>query len=203
MEQMKPAPPKMAEAIVGLFLPQACRENVLGDLYERYTGKWQYAVDAARTVPLVIASRIHRTSDPQIVLIEAFTMYLAYLAAAWYIDRSFLDELRGLTRLAIPAAITLAVLVLWDVYSHPSARSLKKPILCTACGAGFALIFQALPFWIVICGAAMGALLVSSLRMMLPPDAPGQPHTAVSPWPISPRLLAIAALLWVIYRFRK
>ena len=33
---MRLRPSKTAEAIVALFLPPACREEVLGDLHERY-----------------------------------------------------------------------------------------------------------------------------------------------------------------------
>ena len=33
---MKRGPSKLAEAIVAFLLPRSCREEVLGDLYERY-----------------------------------------------------------------------------------------------------------------------------------------------------------------------
>ena len=52
-------------------MPPACREEVLGDFCERYRSPAQYAFDAVFTVPLVISSRIRRTSDPQIVLIQS------------------------------------------------------------------------------------------------------------------------------------
>ncbi len=57
---MRSRPSKTAEAIVAIFLPPACREEVLGDLHERYRSPGQYALDAIRTVPLVIYSRIIR-----------------------------------------------------------------------------------------------------------------------------------------------
>ena len=37
---------KTAEAIVAVFVPPACREEVLGDLHERYRSPGQYGVDA-------------------------------------------------------------------------------------------------------------------------------------------------------------
>ena len=94
MEPLKPGPSKLAEALVGIFIPAPCRENVLGDLYERYKNPSQYALDAVRTIPFVIASRIHRTADSQIVLLQALALYLAYVAAAWYLDAKYSQATR-------------------------------------------------------------------------------------------------------------
>jgi hypothetical protein len=68
---MKSAPLNWIEAPIGLLIPPACREEVLGDLYQRYAGPRQYLLDALRAVPLVIASRVRRTTDPAVLLIEA------------------------------------------------------------------------------------------------------------------------------------
>src|SRR5215471_5311467 len=54
---MNSGPSKTAEAIVAVFVPPACREEVLGDLHERYSSSGQYGLDAVRTIPLVIISR--------------------------------------------------------------------------------------------------------------------------------------------------
>ena len=62
---MHAGPSKTAEAIVAVFVPPACREEVLGDLHERYRFPLQYGLDALRTVPLVIISKIRRTADPE------------------------------------------------------------------------------------------------------------------------------------------
>ena len=53
----------MIEKIVGIFIPPACREEVLGDLRERNDGVQLFIYDALRTIPLVIVSRIRRTTD--------------------------------------------------------------------------------------------------------------------------------------------
>ena len=83
---MRSGPSKAAEAIVALLLPPACREEVLGDLHERYRSRLQYFTDALSTVPLVILSRIRRTADPQVLLIQAFALYASFLTAAWFKD---------------------------------------------------------------------------------------------------------------------
>jgi hypothetical protein len=88
---MGPVPSKIAEAIVGALIPAACREEILGDLHERYISPRQYGLEALRTIPLVIASRIRRTADPQFLLMQVFAWYVSFLGAAWLQDRAFLN----------------------------------------------------------------------------------------------------------------
>jgi hypothetical protein len=209
---MKSAPSKFAEAVVAAFLPPSCREDVLGDLYEQYTGPLAYAIHAARTVPMVIASRIRRTADPEVVLIEGLAMYLSYLAAAWYMDRAFLTDDRGLMRLAIPAVMTLIALVLSNAFSNAANPSTRRPMLCAAVGIAGALLSQAAPPIILVFGGITSAVLLSSVQIMFPPATKrrqnaggptfGRERSGGLP-PISPRSFAVAALLWVIYQFRK
>ena len=121
---MKPAPPRLMQVVVGILIPPACREHVLGDLYERYKSPGQYLAEALCTVPLVILSRIRRTTDPQVFLMEAFALYLSFLAATWQSGgMPFLHEKRGFLRLAIPVAVALAALMLGDAYAPPGKRS--------------------------------------------------------------------------------
>ncbi len=54
------SPPKLLETIAGLLLPRAVREQVLGDLHERYSSPLQYTLEVICTVPWVMASRIWR-----------------------------------------------------------------------------------------------------------------------------------------------
>lgn len=179
---MPAAPPKVTEAIVGFLIPPACREHVLGDLHERYVSPGQYTLEAARTVPLVILSRIRRTTDPQVLLMEALVLYISFIAAAWYLDPAFLSGPWGLLRLAVPAAIVLVALIFADAYADPTRRSPLKPVLGAALGVGFAFLSQAIlsagnrkftvPRWIMIYGGAMSLLLVSALRIIFTGDWP-------------------------------
>ena len=97
-------PTKTAETVVAFFVPPACREEVLGDLYERFRSPGQYCFDAIRTVPLVIASRVRRTADPQLLVTIALGTYASFLGAAFFWDRAFLHEQWGALPLAIPVA---------------------------------------------------------------------------------------------------
>lgn len=177
----KGAPSKAAEAVLGLLIPPACREQVLGDLHERYTGPAQYFGDALSAVPCVIISRIRRTTDPQVLLMEAFALYLSFVGVARISGQSaFLFEPWGLVRLAIPTAVVLVALVLADAYADPAKRSRVKPMVQTALCIGFAFLSQA-TFWatdpdlavparIMLYGAGISLVLVSALRVFFPKD---------------------------------
>jgi type IV secretory pathway TrbD component len=178
---MPSAPPKATEAIVAILVPPACREEVVGDLHERYQSPLHYCADAISTVPFVIASRIRRTSDLQILLVQAFSLFFAFLAAAWFKDRGFLKLHGSLLRLAIPAGVAVLGLILEDAYAKPGERSslglARGPLL----GAGMALLAEgalrwlhpslAIPGWTLAYGAILSLILTSAVRVMLPPAA--------------------------------
>src|SRR5258708_40201533 len=94
------------------------------------------------TVPLVILSRIRRTTDPVVFLMEAIVLYSSYLAAAFVLDQSLLTDAFGFFRLGLPAAISLLVLMLADAYANPRNRSPLKPMLGAALGVAFAWLSQ-------------------------------------------------------------
>ena len=178
---MHSGPSKAAEAIVAVFVPPACREEVLGDLHERYISPRQYGIDALRTVPLVIVSRIRRTADPQVLSIEAFVLYLSFLGAAWFKDRAFLQQHWGLLRLAIPAGMALLGLIIDGAYAKPGRRSLVTAVRGPVFALSLAFLSQgvlraggpnlAVPRWIMWYGCALSLLLVSAVRMLFPPGS--------------------------------
>jgi len=176
---MDSGPSKTAEAIVAVFVPPASREEVLGDLYERYRSSGQYGLDALRTVPLVILSRIRRTADPQVLLMQAFALYVSFVGAAWFKETAFLSEQWGLLRLAIPAGMALLGLILEDTYAKPGPRSPLNLAGGPVLGLGLALASQgmfrignldlAVPSWITFYGCAISLLFSSAVRMLFPP----------------------------------
>ncbi len=172
---MEPGPSETAEAVVELLTPPACREHVLGDLRERNRRNGQYLLDAARTLPLVIVSRIRRTTDPQLLLMEAFALYLAFLAYPWVNrDVQFLLTEGGLLRLALPVAVALYGLVLAGAYADPRKRSPLTPVLqsCFAIGCaylGHAIQLSvtpasALPRTVILYGCLAGWIVLAALR---------------------------------------
>ena len=134
---MLQGPPNWLQNLAAVLIPPACREEVLGDLYERYRNPGQYLRDMISTVPFVILSRIRRTSDMQLLAMEALLVYGSFLAAAWYQDPSLVTDQRGLLHLLIPAGITFAFL-LFDHAFAPSARTWGGSLLA---GGAFFLLF--------------------------------------------------------------
>lgn len=170
----------MIERIVGIFVPQACREEVLGDLRERNDGVQLFIYDALRTIPLVIVSRIRRTTDSVVLLMEAFCCYVSFLAVAFVAQPSMIATQEGLLRLAIPGAIALFVLVIADAYANPRKKSVLRPVLAVA--LAFACVFLVhlvrplLPGFMLAVGSGMSMMLLLAMRMLFPPlaDRPQQ-----------------------------
>lgn len=175
---MNSGPPKTVEALVAVLVPPACREEVLGDLHERYRSTRQYGLDAASTVPVIILSRIHRTADSQALLIQAFAFYVSFLFAAWLNGAALLRDEWGLVRLAAPAAVAMVGVLLADAYASPGSRPSAKLPLGPVLGAGLALLSQgllwlfspdlALPRWTLFFGCGTGLLLSSAVHILFP-----------------------------------
>ena len=75
-------PPVLIDAVVRALIPPACREHVIGDLWERYRSPWQFVLDAAGTIPFVVASQIRRTSTLAGVVIHAFVLFVSLGASS-------------------------------------------------------------------------------------------------------------------------
>jgi hypothetical protein len=174
---MRSSPSKAAEAIVAVLLPPACRDEVLGDLHERYRSSLQYGWEAFHTIPLVIISRIRRTADPPVVLLQAIALYASFLGAAWLQGGTFLREPLGPLRLALPAVVALLGLVLDDAYANPGrprniARGPAGAIALAGVSQGMLFAGRshiALPIWITVYGCATGLILSSVVRILFPP----------------------------------
>ncbi len=184
---MAPGPPKVVETSIGWLIPTACREEVLGDLRERYRNSGQYFFDAAATIPCVIYSRIRRTTDAVLAVVEAASMYAMLVLAAWWLDRRVLWDESGYVRLAIPPAIILIVMILGDAYGDPRARGLD-PVRAPMRGFGLAFLVQldirltpwGLPPAVFAVGVALAWLTVATLRIIFTP-VPGRPQTVNYP----------------------
>lgn len=170
----KPGPPKVIEILVWMVLPPACRESVVGDLHERYKSLPQYVRDAVWSVPLVIVSRIKRTTDAGLLLLEALALYLSFVASARFAEDNFLVQQNAYLRLAIPVVLALLSVVLVDAYARTERRLFYGPaaamtaiwiqVAVTRAHAGWAL-----PAHVVTFASGIGVLLVGSLRILFWP----------------------------------
>ena len=172
------------EAIAAILIPPACREEVLGDLYERNATPQQYFCDALRTVPLVIAGRIRRTSDLRLLAMYAIVLYFSFYAAAWFEVQSLLYERWGLWRLAIPWAFGLLALVLEEAYAKPGEASVVRLLRGPIAALSAAFLSQAalwasgshltLPLAIVLRGSASGLVWILVIRSSFQPPSKSQ-----------------------------
>ncbi len=168
---MESGPPEIIEIAIGWLIPVACREEVLGDLRERYRSLPQHLFEAACTVPCVIWSRIRRTTDAVLLLVEWLLVYGMQVFAAVCLNRNALFDNLAYLHLAIPPTIILAVTILFDAYADPRTRRFD-PVLGPAAGLGLAAAFGSfLPTFVFTLGAVSGALLVAALRVTFPPEA--------------------------------
>jgi hypothetical protein len=182
--ETKPGPSKMTETVVGLLVPPACREHVLGDLHERYTSPRQYLADATRATSAVILGQIRRTTDLRVLLLEALVLYIAYLAATWVVLSDRFDPMDylwlelGYVALSIPPTVTLVALTLCDAYRIPGKLSRLQPVNDTCLSTGMAFLVEGfvgyfdrrlrLPIRIMFYAAMAGIPLVSMVRLLLP-----------------------------------
>lgn len=163
---MAASPPKWLEKVAGAVIPPACREEVLGDLHERYRSPAQYLGDLFSTLPFLILSRIRRGTDLQSLLMEALVVYGSFLAVAWYFDEALLRDSTGMLRLALPALLTLSYLLLFDAFSSPSGRASwrRYPASMIAVVAFYLLGFLSKTN---IYGFGISLVLVSGMRAIL------------------------------------
>ncbi len=185
-------PPAFIEKLLWFLLPPACREHVLGDLQERSKSPKEYTREGLALLAPVIASRIRRTTDYQLLLIEAFAIYLSFVAGAWCLgEKTFLYQHSGLARLALPTLVALIAILIGNAYFDPVNKSLSGPILqstvsLTIAFLGQALIFDtrpslAVPLGVMLFGSCASVLFLSILRILFPPISPEFTGTRLSP----------------------
>jgi hypothetical protein len=162
-------PVKRLEAIVSFLIPPECRESVAGDLRERNLSDGDYFVEAVATIPMVVWSRIRRTTDPRVLLLEGLVLYACFLFFARGAGNFLLEEW-AFVRLAVPVIVALWVLVLVDAYAAGPKRSPLYPIRDAVLGLMAAGLTWSVPVKVMLMGGGMSVLLVSALRMLFPPD---------------------------------
>jgi hypothetical protein len=163
---MESRPPKIVERLASILIPPACREQVLGDLAECFTSSPRYIRAVLSIVPYLIASRIRRTWNPQLTLLEAFAAFVCYTGAAFLlpVDRSFTTQWIGLA-----TAITVAGLLLADAYRPPdSNQPVTSALVAALTSAVIMVAVNAENSAVWTLGAVFSALLISLGRYWLP-----------------------------------
>ena len=174
-------PPEIAEDFIGWFLPPACREEVLGDLYERYVNAAQYAASALTVTPRVIVSQIRRNTDAVIFLLTACA--IAYSFVDGWADlpiRTDLTDAATLLKVSIPTVAALLALLVRNGYADPESRRQRAITLDIAIAMGTAGLTQLVLLalhpdlmllrWCPSQGTASAWLFTIVLRAIFPPE---------------------------------
>ena len=173
-------PPKRIEKLLWFLLPPACREQVLGDLQEKCKSPREYTREGLAVVAPVIVSRIRRTTDYQLLLIEAFAIYGSFVAAAVYLgEKAFLYQHAGFARLALPTLVAVLAMLIGNAYFGPVTESVLNPILQSTLSLTLAFLGQtaifdtrpalAVPLTVMLFGSFASVLVLSALRILSPP----------------------------------
>jgi hypothetical protein len=147
------------------------REEVAGDLYERYRSPARYLADLARTLPHVIMSQLRRGTDPVLFLLVALTLIVSL---------GGIEPARGAAGVPIPlralagALPCLAVLLLRNAYrgdeTWSAARAtgdaawLALSLLLTQAAVALAAPGWRLPLGWLIGGFTFTAIVTALLR---------------------------------------
>ena len=126
-------PPVLIDAVVRALIPPVCREHVIGDLWERYRSPWQFVLDAAGTIPFVVASQIRRTSTLAGVIIHAFTLLVSLGVGS---------KRTGVAVAALGGA--MLGFVLRDAYKRGISVSVRQVAIDLVFGAGGLIASQAI-----------------------------------------------------------
>jgi hypothetical protein len=171
-------PPEFAEDLLGWCLPPACREEVLGDLWESCTNPLQYAMCALAVIPRVIASQIRRNTDAFIFLLT--TCGICYSVAAGGVNLSLDSDPNSLLRLAIPVVPAVLILLIRNGFASLEDRRRRAITLDITIAMGVAALTQLillasfrydlmLSRWCPTSGTVLAWLFVILLRAIFPP----------------------------------
>jgi hypothetical protein len=174
--------PQPAENLVGWFLPPACREEVLGDLFESCENPAQYVLSALAVAPRVIFSQIRRNTDSLVFLFTACALAYSFITGSADMSRGLAHAglSHALLRLAIPSIAALASLLLCNGFAPAEERRLHAitfDIVVTMAAAAITqlvllVLLQRglmLPGWCPSEGAALSWVAIILLRAIFPP----------------------------------
>ena len=133
-ETVEAGPPALIEAVVRVLTPPACREHVLGDLWERYRSPSQYLSDAMRTVPFVLASQIRRTVSAPLLAFQAISVFVTFAGPS-------LTPVRSAVAATLAA---VAILAVRQAYRLEAPQWPKGPAMDALAAASGAVLFSIL-----------------------------------------------------------
>ena len=128
VRKMEALPPELISRAVGILIPSCVREEVTGDLCERYKSPMQYTKEVVAMLPHLIASQIRRNTNVPMFGVQAFLLFFCFGGSVAAGDVAAIDVPRWL-RAAVPTLVALGALLLRDAYRENAQRSAWKATL--------------------------------------------------------------------------
>jgi len=118
-----PTPHPAFEAVVSVLVPRSRREEILGDLCERYVSPWQYALDALQAIPAVLFSEsmraaIHRPHS--LATSRSFTRGIGLMP---FVAGRLAERVASSRMIGGPPFIALVGTLVWFAAASTYARS--------------------------------------------------------------------------------
>jgi hypothetical protein len=169
----------LIDKAVRVLIPPGSREAVVGDLWERYASPLQYAAEALRILPFLIASQIPRNANIPQLGIAAFTLFVSF--GGFQVAGDPIDAPRWL-RAAVPAIAALLGSLLRDAYRASAQQRARRAsfdvvtvvacvVLCEAVLAVLSAGRGLSPDWLLafpprrVAIATLGLAMLFALRM--------------------------------------
>jgi len=165
--KMEARPPIGTEALIQALLPPTVREEIAGDLRERYRSPTQYLCEALSLLPALWLSQIRRGSSPFMLGLQAFILFACLGGFA-------IENIHPplWARAAIPSLAALLGLTMRDIYrasDHPTIKSgLGDAAVALACAvlAEFALAISAPEFLLSPGRDIIGVIALQTLSVL-------------------------------------
>jgi hypothetical protein len=161
-------PPPALEKLVWHLLPPVVREEVAGDLWERFRSPLHYLADAVTTLPFLIVSQARRQTNGPLFLLQCYTVFVS-LGGLEVASRMRIEPM-GL-RALIATVAALAALLLRAAYRPRDAWTGSRAFgdliwILIAVLASQAITYLIDPFYCVRLGWLIAGLLLG-LTMLL------------------------------------
>jgi hypothetical protein len=164
---MEACPPISMEALIQALIPPMVREEIAGDLRERYRSPIQYLCDAFSLLPALWLSQIRRGSSLYMLGLQAFILFACLGGFA-------IENIHPplWARAAIPSLAALVGLTMRDIYrasDHPTIKTaLADAAVALACAvsAELALAAWAPKFLLEPMRDVIGVLALQTLSVL-------------------------------------
>lgn len=164
-------PPRLLERAVAPLIPPVVREEIVGDLWERFRSPTQYFADAMLALPYLIASQTRRATEGRLFALQAFTIFASFGGFEPTLGPATVTMWQRALLATLPA---LAALLLRNAYrrsdewtARRAAGDLAAMLLAVLAVESLVAVLGARgivdPYWRIWDGFLIGGLLFSLL----------------------------------------